>query len=242
MRSNNSNDIYRSMEKIAELTKPLLEIAKSIKSVTESFVDLFKNIILDENEKRELTSLAEKYVDHNFVIPPEDGVDDIYTFKLTKKNIRNVYDLYTSGYRFKSLYESLYYLEFVSKRYVRDAIKCFKNKQYLPCSMLLFAILDCEFLNINKDNKGNKQTINGKRAETKLDSVKNKDNIALSFFFVSNAILMLKKIFESGDNFIKEPKNINRHFIDHGVSNRKVDKYDCVMLMILCSYIDLISD
>lgn len=51
-----------------------------------------------------------------------------------------------------------------------------------------------------------------------------------------------RQIISGGENFVKEPKTINRNYIDHGMNTRDVRKRDCVQLFLatynLCEIMD----
>lgn len=47
-----------------------------------------------------------------------------------------------------------------------------------------------------------------------------------------NLISSLNIIFESANNFIQKPSDLNRNYLMHGMYNKKVIRQDCVKLLL----------
>lgn len=254
MNKSEKNDIYKiteisknlseSFNKTLEMIKPIAEtfseISKVISSSMAKLADAIEKALLSDEEKEELIVLADKYVEKGLVVPLDDSIENFYSFKLTKRNINSVYQQHSYPRRFNELCDMLYSLKHVDKMYIIEAINCFKTRKYLSCSMLLMAIMDCEFLSVIKNEKGKKQTINKTALENEIEHLKRNKSFASIFFSEIVALKMLSKIYQYGDDFKDEPDMITRNFIMHGASKRKATRNDCVMLFILCTYIDYI--
>ena len=239
-----SQKLTESFSQAFEAIKPFMEtiseINKVISSSMQKLAETIEKAFLSDEEKEKLIVLADKYVEKGLVVPLDDSIEDFYSFKLTKRNINNIYQQYSKPKRFNELCNMFGSLKHVNKIYIKEAIACFKTRKYLSCSMLLMSILDCEFLSVIKNKDGKKQNITKGAIESEIKRLKSSKSFASIFFSEIIALKMLGKIYQYGGGFNDEPDMISRNYIMHGVSNRKITRNDCVMLFILCSYVDYI--
>lgn len=112
---------------------------------------------------------------------------------------------------------------------LESAIWVFQNRQYKACALLLFTLIDAILIQNQKANKREvgKKAVNALKAQTE-----GSDEIKIFFMLLrySNLFACLEVLFANGKNFENEPVVINRNFICHGMSNRHVDKLDCIQL------------
>ena len=127
-------------------------------------------------------------------------------------------------------------LEITSNRqFYNEAINCFNNKCYAACAVLLVALIDGELIRCKRSNTlENKKTglIAGTRV---IDGVTKNDMYGLSGFFhleLLNYKAYINTLFEKANGFKSEPNCINRNYLNHGMSRRKVLRKDCIKLMI----------
>lgn len=77
--------------------------------------------------------------------------------------------------------------------------------------------------------------------EKMLEKTK-EEQLLFTVLYQINLLSCLDTYFVSGENFVKEPKTINRNYIDHGMNTRDVRKRDCVQLFLaaynLCEIMD----
>lgn len=230
-----------AIKPIQEVMKQFNDITKPMRDAVNEVVDRINKSVLSEEDKQRIKVVAQKLVDNDIVITPEEGPFYFYKFKPTKKNIKALYDSYSSGKRFNDLATLLLFNKDVNQQYCREAIKCYKDKCYLACSSLLLSIIDSHFIAKNKpNNKGERRILTKKLAEDCLNDVEEERNFEYFFLIQSNALLMIGKYYTYGNDFKNEPLNINRNFIDHGMSKRKVTRQDCIKLFVLCSYLEMI--
>jgi len=214
-------------------------IQESLLSAIKYLGEIFERASAGEEERNKLYALAEKCVAYHFVFPIFDDDLNIYTFNITAQNIKKLYSIYANGEKFNSVIEGVYKLEHANKMYIDEAIAAFKRKQYLSCSLLLFAILDCEHLYSNKNNTNKKRLINQKTVDEKLSVCRDKKQLSLSYFGQINALLMLRRLYEYGKDFEQDASYLQRNYVSHGMYKNKVTKYDCIMLFILCSLVSV---
>ena len=71
---------------------------------------------------------------------------------------------------------------------------------------------------------------------------KSYDHFEFDLLYCFNTLSCLSTLFESSNNFENEPNHINRHFMMHGMSNRKVTYHDCIKLFLLVYNLVFLSD
>lgn len=229
---------------IGPLQKALKEINNTVKPMRDAFnniVDRINKSVLSDDDKKRIKISAQRLVDNDIVITPEEGPFYFYGFKPSKKNIKSLYDSYSSGKKFNDLVATLADNKKMNNQYLKEAIKCYKNGCHLACSSLLFSIIDSHFIAKNRLNtKRQRRTLNKTLAAECLNDIENGRNFEYFFLIQSNVLLMLGKYYSHANDFKEEPTNINRNFVDHGMERRKVTRQDCVKLLVLCSYLEMV--
>ena len=98
----------------------------------------------------------------------------------------------------------------------------------------MFALIDAILIRLQK-----KSTLDGKRRNVGLSAVRDakkrteidvNTEVLYTALFCTNLFACLQKVFESGNDFRKQPEVINRNFLDHGMLTRKVTKKDCMKI------------
>ena len=119
----------------------------------------------------------------------------------------------------------------------REAVFDYRHKQYKSCAFILFALIDAILIRLQK-----KSTLDGKRRNVGLSAVRDakkrteidvNTEVLYTALFCTSLFACLQKVFESGNDFRKQPEVINRNFLDHGMLTRKVTKKDCMQLFLL---------
>lgn len=229
------------MEPIKETMKQFNDIMKPMRDAVNEVIERINKSVLSEEDKKQIKVIAQQLVDNDIVITPEEGPFYFYKFKPTKRNIKALYNSYSSGRRFNDLTALILSNKEFNKQYCIEAIKCYKAKCYLACSSLLLSIIDSHFVAKNKlDIKGHRRTLSESLATDCLKDVEGERNFEYFFLIQSNVLLMLSKYYSYGNDFINEPKDINRNYINHGMSKRKPTRQNCIKLFILCSYLEMV--
>lgn len=131
----------------------------------------------------------------------------------------------------------------IKKKDLESAIFCYNHRQYKACALLLFGIIDSKLI---KAQSKEKYRTTGKGAANALrQRIREKsgeEQLLFTALYQINLFSGLEAYFVGHDNFVKEPKTINRNYIDHGMNTRDVRKRDCVQLFLatynLCEIMD----
>ena len=131
----------------------------------------------------------------------------------------------------------------IKKKDLESAIFCFNNQQYKACSLLLFGIVDSKLIRVQpKKNKRHVGQGATKAFRKMIEGKCGEEQWLFEALYQINLLSCLDTYFAYGDNFAKEPKVINRNYIDHGMNTRDVRKRDCVQLFLaiynLCEILD----
>lgn len=229
------------MEPIRETVEQFNAIMKPMIDAVNDIVDCINKSVLSDDDKKRIKALTTKLAEKDIVVTPEESPFYFYKFNPTKKNIKALYDSYSSGRRFDDLTKTILTIESIDQQYCKEAIACYKNKCYLACSSLLLSAIDSFFIAKNKlDSNGHKRTLNKSLANDCLTETESERNFEYFFIIQSNVLLMLAKLYDYGNDFENEPNHINRNFVNHGMVKRKVAKHDCVKLFIICSHLIII--
>lgn len=126
--------------------------------------------------------------------------------------------------------------------HIYKAIQYFKNKDYLTCSMLLFAGIEGIIIDISRENVHvGRRAIDDFYKKIKIfDSKYEEDFLYLSPVVIKTTYICYRKLYD-GNNFKKEPDIVNRNYIMHGVSKRDVCKTDCLKLFLLYYNVTMIK-
>lgn len=116
-----------------------------------------------------------------------------------------------------------------------EAMVCFENKFYHACATLLISLIDGELISSHANSVlSNRKT--GATAGSRLIKSVSKDETfgepGLFHLELTNYNAFIDKLFERTDGFHTEPNNINRNFLHHGMSKRKVLRKDCIKLFL----------
>ena len=118
---------------------------------------------------------------------------------------------------------------------LNEAIQCFQNDCYTACASLLLSLVDGTLISSFANGQfENKKT--GSNAGQRIIDATSKNY----FFFVPgifgfqsiNFQAYISQLFERANNFSNEPAWVNRNFVHHGMSNRKIVRLDCIKLFL----------
>lgn len=115
-----------------------------------------------------------------------------------------------------------------------SAIFCYQNRQYKPCALMLFGMIDAKLIR-KQTTIGKYRSVGGKAAK-RLKSKYEQENDKYGFVSMlrfANLFSCLETVFSGGENFKNEPAVINRNYINHGMNQRPVLKRDCIQLFFI---------
>lgn len=140
---------------------------------------------------------------------------------------------YVSQSEIEELFERLHSKKLRSSD-LDSAIFCYQNRQYKPCALMLFGMIDAKLIRKQTTIKDYRPA--GGKAADKLREQFEQTNDRVGFFSLlrfANLFSCLETVFASGKNFKNEPAVINRNYIDHGINQRPVLKRDCIQLFFI---------
>lgn len=121
-----------------------------------------------------------------------------------------------------------------------EACSCFENKCYTACASLLISLIDGTLIS-SKANTTQTNRKTGSVAQKRVSTEILKDDVyRLPSHFhweLINFDTYINNLFEHANNFADEPQRINRNFLHHGMSKRKVLRKDCVKLFIAYKHV-----
>ena len=120
------------------------------------------------------------------------------------------------------------------KNDLEEAIACYKNKHYKASAMILFSLIDS--ILIRKQGRSTQlKTGVGAILLYKEDFEKSHD-LTKKLFTSLNKINLFKcmfVLFDDTSNFTKNCPLVNRNYLDHGMTSKRVRKKDCIKLFLL---------
>ncbi|MBO5898629.1 MAG: hypothetical protein J6R04_06430 [Clostridia bacterium] len=120
-------------------------------------------------------------------------------------------------------------------RLYNEAITCFDNKCYAACASLLISLIDGELIRCKSTAASANKKTGIKAGERIVDGILKTDRYGLPGLFhleLLNYQTYIKVLFKKADGFENEPKHLNRNYLHHGMSKRKVLRKDCIKLLI----------
>lgn len=104
---------------------------------------------------------------------------------------------------------------------------------------LFMSLLDAKLIsmqrNVDRNLKGKRSSGLGaiRKIEGRILQEQDVNKKFLLLLSYTNLFACLKVVFADGDDFKKQPKMVNRNFIEHGMLTSKVKKRDCIQLFLL---------
>lgn len=120
-----------------------------------------------------------------------------------------------------------------NRRCFDEAYACYTHRYYHACASLLISLIDGELISSKANSVLNNRKTGANAGSRVIDSIsKNEDYREPGIFHLEllNYNAFLDMLFERADGFKKEPKYINRNYLHHGMSKRKVLRKDCIKL------------
>ena len=226
---------------------PVNKISAIVTSLTNSISNyltpLFQNIhipSISEAEKEALNASFKQWGEYGWTLMPHA---DLYIFKEAPDNFNNAnksMQVWCKKEAVEDLFILLRNSENAKKADLEESIACYQSKKYKACAMLLFSLLDAEFIRMQREEDRNPKT---KRRPTGSTAAKNiskhiakEHNIEKRFLLLltyTNLFACIDTLFKDAQDFKKQPLLINRNFLQHGMLTKPVRKRDCIQLFLL---------
>lgn len=122
-----------------------------------------------------------------------------------------------------------------------SAIFCYQQSQYKASALLLCGLIEGKLIQLRSDSK---RPVGANAVKTLIAMCESDIERALiEILYTENLFTYLNALFAKGCGFLCEPETLNRNYISHGMSNRSVQKLDCIQLFLalynLVEYMDL---
>lgn len=184
-------------------------------------------------EKKRLINVYKQWGKFGWTIPPNSCIDSFNNCPETLLKADKYALRFCTRNEMNELFLALESL-CKRKRDVREAVKCYNNKHYKACALILFSLIDSRIIRLQgksgKYGVGIGAVANFKEVAKEKTTDEGKLFLALCY---ENIFSCLFAMFEDTNNFTKEQNIINRNYLDHGMSCKIVRKKDCIKLFLL---------
>lgn len=241
-------DIVKSTIDVHQIMKPFLDqmaefgksISKYCTSITGALVDIIPKIKIpyfSEEEKEQIKVSYTKWAEYGWTSIPNAPISFYFKPPIDVKEANRKALKYCRKKDMEELFEKMKSISRIKQSDLDEAIFCFENQKYKSCAMILFALMDSKLIRLQKeeDKKKRKNRPSGKQAANNIKK-RLSSEVEGTFYLVLeyiNLFSCFEVVFKSGNDFKKQPKVINRNFLDHGMLTRDVKRMDCVQLFLL---------
>lgn len=215
------------------------EIEKSVSlahNYISEYVRALNSPFFSAKKRQELLEAYRKYGEYGWTINLNDKYSKLMQKPPVDKKTADKQALH--DYRdLEDLFNELSCHKRSKKSDLNEAICNYKDRRYKSCAMLLFSLIDALLIRFQRDEETHgKQRKVGKGAVDKAQkrvSINLQPWMLFSAIFCDNVFSCLGKMFEKGNDFVRQPDVINRNFLDHGMMTKPVRKKDCIQLFLL---------
>ncbi len=228
-----------------KITNNLLTAFQQIQQAIDNYSQKITIPSISEERKKQLLESHRIWGSYGWTFSPDGELDDLFCTIENDKKAADKKALHCIK-NTEKIFNSIYSHKRVKKSDFSEAVNDFNDKRYKSCALLLFSLIDAQLIRFQR-----KKETQGKRREVGLGAIKKaKERIGIAnhndwFFlamFYENLFACLKKYFADGNNFKNEPDIINRNFLNHGMSTKRVRKKDCLQLFLLyCNMLDMLD-
>lgn len=215
----------------------LENLAKISESIISSALKLVKEIDIPhytEEDKDKLIEFSKQWGKYGWTVPPYAPFDFFYSCPGSLLEADELALQYCKKQDMNELFLRLENL-CVRKRDLDEAIKCYNQRLYKACALILFSIIDSRIIRLQ--SKKDERFGVGIGAIAKFrDIAKRKTSEEGKLFMAlcyTNIFPCLFTMFEDTNKFSKKTTIINRNYLNHGMSSSVVRKKDCIKLFLL---------
>lgn len=218
------NDAFR---KLAESLDNLIRIVPAIN--------------ISEERARELKEAYEQWGIYGWTLPI-DSIDRLFYKKPANAEEANkIMSAFTHKAQMLELFEVMREQKHTCKPDLEEAIANFADKRYKSCAMILCSLIDARLIKAQggakEDDENCQRRKSARVAAKQLIGLIEAKELSNEFLFTYlNGINLFKAIitiYADGDDFKIQREVINRNFLDHGMSQKKVRRRDCAQLFLL---------
>lgn len=216
---------------IANAMQPMLDFTKQL---SVSLAKMIANINLPtytEEERQQIVESHQKWGKYGWSWLPSAPINFFHTPPLSFDDANAKAEQYCSSEEIEETFQKLRTFN-LQKDDLESAIYCYQNEQYKACALLLFGLIEAPLIRKQKNDKPKV----GSKAVNRIKGQINEEEKSKLFFTIlccTNLFSCLDKVFESAHDFKVEPFVINRNFVAHGMSTRRIEKRDCIQLFFI---------
>lgn len=247
------NFIDESLLEISQLGKVMLSGIKEvlggfdysayIKNITDSLISVSKHLsdivksihlpTISEERKKELEVSYKKWGEYGWTSNP---FADDYMFDAIPQNLQDADKIALKYCDTKSMDDLFKMMLQKCKRKsdLEEAIACYKDKHYKASAMILFSLIDS--ILIRKQGKSTQLKTGAGAIRLYKEDFEKSHDLTKKLFTSLNKINLFKcmfVLFDDTSNFTKECSLVNRNYLDHGMTSKRVRKKDCIKLFLL---------
>lgn len=214
----------------------LNNITDSLRSFSNYLSDIVKSIhipTISEERKKELERSYKKWGEYGWTSNP--FADDCM-FDTIPQNLQEADKIalqYCNSKAMEDLFEMLLQ-RCKRKNDLEEAIACYKSKHYKASAMILFSLIDS--ILIKKQSRSTQLKTGVSAIRLYKEDFEKSHDLTKKLFTSLNKINLFKcmfVLFDDTSNFTKECPLVNRNYLDHGMTSKRVRKKDCIKLFLL---------
>lgn len=232
------NDLIQCM--MPTYTNMMQGLSQTLAQIVESF----RSSMLSDERKEKLQESFAKWGSYGWTLPPKADFKLFFTAPVDRHDVYKMISPYINKASMVDLFDILKSMKNIRKSDLKEAIADYEDRRYKSCIMILFALLDSRIIRLQDNNKW--RQLGYKGADEYFKELDANEMVELSFsdiLYKFGILSTLNVVFEGGENFVDQPKQINRNFVDHGMLHRNVNQKDCKKIfLLLYNFTSLVND
>lgn len=193
---------------------------------------------ISEEEKQNYIEANKQWGEFGWTINPIENIEALFHMPpADKKSADAIANKQCSKENMQELFRITLDTRRVKKSDFTEAVSDFEQRRFKSCALILFSLIDSMLIRLQKRSELNgKRRGVGKRA---IDAAFERTEAELNTemfntaMFCTNLFACLRKVYEDGGDFKRQPEVINRNFLSHGMLSRRVTRKNCVQLFLL---------
>lgn len=235
---------------LVEWTPTIQHALSAMSNAASALLTAIQQMQLSSYSKEELDDLNSRYTawgKYGWTLYPLTLDEE---FQTVPETLQQADDLALSSYTEESisdLYEEILRCSNVLKDDFEEAYSEYSSGKYRVCALILFSLIERCLIttqSLDPSMRENRKVSGGgvKNFSRQLNSTHSANMFIYVWLLETNVLACLEAVYQSSPNFQHEPDLINRHFIEHGMSNRKTTKTECTKLFLLYYNILFLSE
>lgn len=219
----------RITQEFSTAIKPVLESFQQWRESLSKAISQWEIPTITEERKQELISNHQKWSECGWTLPPNAPIELFNDAPTSIEEANQKMKPYCSSKVMEELFVELHKVS-VKKEDLDTAIFCYNNRQYKASALVLLGMIDAKL--IRKQNRNNNRPTGSKAAKKIRENFEREHTTEELFtvLYCVNLFSCIETIFARAENFKVEPYTLNRHYLAHGMTRRRVRQRDCIQL------------